>query len=266
MLRFTLLLVTSLLVALRLVAAEPKPGEERDFEIAKGVTMRFCWIPPGKATLGSPATELDRLEHETEHEFELKKGFWMAKYPVTQEQWQAVIGKNPSRFSVVGDHKDDVKGLETSHFPVDQVSYYDCKAFLAKCTRKLRLPHEDEWEYACRGGRGNKRAFYWGDALNGDKANCDGRTPYGSKTAGKRLRRTSEVGAYEKVAPHPWGLCDMSGNVWQWCDNKYDAERSGRILRGGSFCDLPRNCRSAYRFSEGPRELNEYTSCRPCLD
>jgi formylglycine-generating enzyme required for sulfatase activity len=80
---------------------------------------------------------------------------------------------------------------------------------------KFKLPHEDEWEYACRGGLGNGRAFHWGDQLNGDKANCDGNYPYGTTTNGEYKQKTTPVGSYERVAPHPWGLCDMHGNVWE---------------------------------------------------
>ncbi len=214
----------------------PVDGEERELEIFSGVEMKFCWIPAGKAMLGSPKTEHNRNCNEIEHEFETS-GFWLGKYPVTQSQWKGVMGNSPSYFNGV-------------NLPVEQVNWDDCQEFINKCDvseLKVQLPHEDQWEYSCRGGKGNKQAFYWGDELNGDKANCKGTEPYGSDKKGAYLARTTEVGSYEKVAPHPWGLCDMSGNVWEWCENSHDKEDLFRMNRGGSWCSVPRWCRSAIR-------------------
>ncbi len=215
----------------------PVDGEEREFEIFNGVQMKFCWIPAGKAVLGSPETEEGRWYYEIEHKFETN-GFWMAKYPVTQSQWKEVMGNSPSYF----------KG---ENLPVEKVDWNDCQEFIKKCSvseLKLQLPHEDQWEYACRGGKGNKQPFYWGDTLNGDKANCDGSVPYGTDEEGEYLVRTSEVGNYEKIAPHPWNLCDMIGNVWEWCDNLYEYEgECARAIRGGSWCTDSPDCRLANR-------------------
>jgi formylglycine-generating enzyme required for sulfatase activity len=217
----------------------PKPGEEREFEIAVGVKIMFCWIPPGKATLGSPRSEKGRYEAEKEHAFETT-GFWLGMYPVTQKEYQAVMGENPSWFCATGDCKDDVKGMDTSCFPVENVRGSKCEEFLKKCQLKgLRLPLEDEWEYACRGGLGNRQPFYWGETLNGDRANCRGTGSYGTVTNGPFLKRTSEVGSYRKVAPHPWGLCDMHGNVWERCHDG--------VFRGGSWESSAGACRAACR-------------------
>ena len=218
-----------------------KPGEERDFEIAKGVRMTFCWVPAGKAPLGSPAGEKDRGYDEEKHEFSTK-GFWLGKYEVQQSEWEGVMGDNPSNF----------KG---ANLPVECVSWEDCQKFIEKCGMtglKVKLPHEDEWEYACRGGMGNWRAFYWGDVLNGDKANHDGNFPYGTTTKGEYKNQTTPVGTYKDKAPHPWGLCDMSGNVWEWCENLYTIKGSGRVIRGGSWFDNAKDCRSALRYGRGP--------------
>src|SRR5206468_519820 len=107
------------------------------------------------------------------------KGFWLGKYEVTQAEWKTVMGDNPSYNSKDGEGKETVKGLDTARFPVEQVSWDDCQKFLEKVNARggaanifgkagqFRLPHEDEWEYACRGGKGNGRAFCWGDELNG---------------------------------------------------------------------------------------------------
>lgn len=207
----------------------PVDGEERTFEIAKGVKMIFCWIPAGKAMLGESGTK-------KEHEFE-SNGFWMGKYEVTQAQWEAIMGKNPSEF----------KG---ANLPVETVNWEDCQEFIKKCSvsgLKVQLPHEDQWEYACRGGKGNKQAFYWGNTLNGDKANCDGEYPYGTDKKGAFLGRTTEVGSYEKVAPHLWNLCDMHGNVWEWCENSHTKEGWDRVFRGGSWGHFSLYCLAACR-------------------
>ncbi len=239
----------------------PIAGEEREFEIFNAVKMKFCWIPAGEAQLGSTQEELDyiiktfyggksldRLDDESEsfRGIHLSNGFWMAKYPVTQAQWEAIMHESFSCF----------KGV---NLPVEKVSWNDCQDFIKKCSvsgLKVQLPHEDQWEYACRGGKGNKQAFYWGDTLNGDKANCDGTVPYGTHKKGVYLARTTEVGSYEKIAPHPWGLCDMSGNVWEWCENFRDENFLNRVIRGGSWNFNSWHCRSSYCFWVG----REYSS------
>ncbi len=239
----------------------PFEGEEREFEIFDGIKMKFCWIPAGEAQLGSPEEEQAYLvktfcewerpewlenEAETVRGIHKSNGFWLGKYPVTQTQWEAVMGNNPSEF----------KG---ANLPVEYVSWNDCQNFIQKCSvsgLKLQLPHEDQWEYACRGGKGNKHAFYWGNTLNGDKANSNGERPYGTDKKGIYLAKTSEVGSYEKVTPHPWGLCDMIGNVMEWCENLYPenlpTEGSFRVVRGGGWYYDSVYCRSSSRSWANP--------------
>lgn len=252
--------------------SEPKAGEEREFEIAYGVKMKFCWIPSGEVELGSPKTEREAareqdirdelddpaLETESGRGKYRTKGFWLGKYPVTQNEWVAIMRNNHSWFNGKKDTK--ARGLDTSRFPVDNVTWDECQSFLDKVNGrvgvekvfgqvgKFVLPHEDQWEYACRGGKENKKAYYWGDELNGTQANCDGRDPFGTKTKGQYLERTCSVeftngGKYEK---HPWGLCHMLGNVYQWCDNKYEWS-DDRIFRGGCWECAARDCRVAAR-------------------
>jgi serine/threonine protein kinase len=270
-------------------------GALAEVEIAPGVEMKFCWVPAGDAQLGSPLaerqevlkliknlikedTEPDWLAAEAEEvrgKFQTK-GFWLAKYPVTQEQWKAAMGNNPSHFTPEEDVVKKAGITDTSRFPVENV-YWDqpfhkdesAQEFLRKMNAsvpvpavmgkgRFALPHEDEWEYACRGGRGNKQAFYWGSRLNGDMANCNGSFPYGTETKGESKNRTTQVGEYEGKAPHPWGLCDMLGNVAQWCENKYSEEKDSRVIRGGSCWYAASSCRSAHR------ERNVYYG-RQCL-
>jgi formylglycine-generating enzyme required for sulfatase activity len=274
---------------------ETEPGEVVEVEIAKAVKMKFCWIPAGESHLGSPDVERQEVlqqlkkykvakEDEGEpawlsSEAEQKRGnfttngFWLGKYAVTQEQWEAVMGNNPSWFSKRGGGKDIVQGLDTKRFPVEQVNWDDCQEFLKKLNKtvtkpsslrniKFGLPHEDEWEYACRGGLGNYQPFYFGKALLGTQANCDGNYPYGTNTKGTYLKRTTAVGSYEHVSPHPWGLCDMNGNVWQWCKNKYDDQAIRRVLRGGCWFSMPWYCRAAERNSYAPGDCNCYIGFR----
>ena len=290
---YLLLILTSLLarpIATNAQAdkAERKPGDVVEVEIAKGVKMKFCWIPPGKAQLGSPKAErqevLKLIEEDKEPDWlqaeaeEVRgkyktKGFWMAKYPVTQEEWAALMGKNPSVFVPSEETVKKAGITDTSRFPVELVTWDDCQELLKKLNEKgiavlgkgkLCLPHENEWEYAARGGKGNKQPFYFGDELNGMQANCYGENPYGT-TKGPYLGRTTEVGSYEKVAKHPWGLCDMSGNVWQWCENKYDDKNNAFVVRGGSWGSSVRNCRSAYRSGFGPALRDYFVGCRVCF-
>ncbi len=265
----------------------PKPGQVVEVEIAKGVKMKFCWVPAGEAQLGSPKAErqevLKQIKEDKEPEWlsseaeELRgkfktKGFWLGKYAVTQGEWEAVIGGNPSYF--VSSQNTVKKAMinGTSRFPVERISWEDCQEFLKKLNKeakseslgegKFTLPHEDEWEYACRGGKGNKQAYYFGNELNGTQANCEGNQPYGTLGKGPYLERTCEVGSYEAVAPHPWGLCDMSGNVWQWCNNLYRNDETVRVVRGGSCFDNSRYCRSADRFGHVPAFRLRSLGCR----
>jgi formylglycine-generating enzyme required for sulfatase activity len=269
---------------------EPKPGDTREFTVAAGAKMVFCWVPPGTAQLGSQKIEQENLtdtfydgkrpdwldgENESARGVYKSKGFWLGKYEVTQGEWTTVMKvDNPSDFDGTKDNK--AKGMVTTRFPVENVSWDDCQGFLKVLNQRggaaavfggvgrFVLPHEDEWEYAYRGGKGNGRAFYWGDTLNGVEANCDGNYPYGGAANGAFLQRTAEVGSYEMKSPHPWGLCDMVGNVWEWCDNKYKQSENTRVLRGGSWGSSARECRAAYR-SWGTPDLRDDYGFRVCF-
>lgn len=248
--------------------SDPTPGEVREFAISKNSKVKFCWIPAGKATLGSPMGEKRRNQTEEEHEFETK-GFWLAKYEVTQSQYKDIVGENPSWFQAsgigfAGLGSDKVKGINTADFPVEIVSWNDVQVFLNKCTfKKLRLPTEDEWEYAYRGGEGNTRPYYWGSSLNGDRANCGGEFPYGTDKKGESIGRTTKVGSYEKVARHPWNLCDMSGNVAEWCSDTVGTERANR---GGGHPGDAVVARGAYRGKDLPDWKTNYLGFRLALN
>ena len=254
-------------------APERRAGEEVPFPLPGGLTMRFCWVPAGTVQLGSPETELDAAAAQLggrnkwqDRESELHqgtfttKGFWLGKYPVTQAEWRALMGDNPSHFQAGGGGADKVKGMDTSRFPVERVSWDDCQKFLGALNALGReavfghnnpfaLPHEDAWEYACRGGNGNKQPFYWGHEFNGSQANANGSLPFGPTVPGRFLGRPCPVddtsgGQYKA---HPWGLCHMHGNVWEWCDNFLHEKMKIRIYRGGAWSRPARDCRAAGR-------------------
>jgi formylglycine-generating enzyme required for sulfatase activity len=190
------------------------------------------------------------------------------------------MGENPSWFCKDVGGKDKVPE-DTSRFPVEIVSWEDCLKFLAKLNAgaaggdlvrifgkrgKFVLPHEDEWEFACRGGKGNRQPYYFGDELNGKQANCNGNYPFGTEAKGPYLGRTTAVGEYEKDYPHPWGLCDMHGNVWQWCDNSYNEDpKIRRVVRGGSWRSAAWFCRAALRFGWSPGFRLTDLGCRVCF-
>ena len=225
----------------------------RTITLPGGATMEMIYCPPGEFMMGSPLSEVGRGYDEILHRVMLTKGFWLGKYAVTQRQWESVMGSNPSRFAC-------------DNLPVDNVSWDDCQEFIGKVNAQLkcgaRLPTEAEWEYACRAG--TNTAYSWGNALNGDKANCVGFIPCGTDVPGVDLDRTVEVDRY---APNPWGFYCMHGNVWEWCSDWYRVDYykhsplndpqgpsygSYRVVRGGSWFNAARFCRSATRDKHDP--------------
>ena len=153
--------------------------------------------------MGSPKDEKGGDSAERQHEVTLTKGFWLLEIEVTQEMWKSVMGENPSHFN--GDN-----------LPVEKVSWDDCKEFIKKLQHEapegmeLRLPCESEWEYACRAG--TRTAFSFGNTLNGDKANCNGKMPYGTETKGPFLKRTTPVKSYAPNAGDYTICTETSGN------------------------------------------------------
>ena len=215
------------------------------FEIAWGdgetVHQKMRWIPPGSFLMGSPANEKGRFDDEDpRHEVTFARGFWLFETPCTQTLWQAVMGKNPSRF----------KGEDR---PVEKVSWHDAKTFIDRLNEllpglSLDLPSEAQWEYACRAG--TTTAYSYGDKADADFMN------FGESEIGE----TSPVHRYPA---NPWGLRDMHGNVWEWCldhwHENYEGAPTGgsawlegeapgsRVVRGGSWIDGARIARAASR-------------------
>ncbi len=199
-----------------------------------------------------------------------------------------ITGDSPSYFQVGKGGADEVEGLDTTQFPVESVSWDMICGKDGKCGQdtflgrlnalggvakifgkgagKFSLPHEDQWEYACRGGLGNRQPFYFGTELNGLQANIDGNHPFGTSVKGPYKERPTPGGFYTaKALLHPWGLFDMHGNVWEWCENRYDRASVSRVLRGGSWFDLAHNCRAACRFYFAPDYGNDIVGFRLVL-
>ncbi len=232
-------------------------GEVRKITV-HGIEYAFCWCPAGTFEMGAPEDELGYSEVEKLHSVKLSKGFWLLQTEVTQEMYESVLNENPSYFSAKGFGKDkgSVKGREeTAKFPVDRVSYSDAVRFCEKFSKQVgvefNLPTEAQWEYACRAG--TSYPFYTDKAPTPQQANF--------KKGENVPESTDEVGKHGK---NPWNLCDMMGNVSEWCRDYYapdyyekspaadpvgpdSAENGERVLRGGSFSNLEYYLRSASR-------------------
>jgi len=220
------------------------PGKPQIVDLGGGVTLDLVLIRPGTFTMGS-----DEGGDERAHQVTLTKPFYLGKTEVTQEQWQQVMGGNPSEFK-------DAKN------PVENVSWDDCQEFVVKLRKKVpgqtfRLPTEAEWEYSCRAGTtgdyaGNLDDMAWYDDNSGSKTH-----PVGQKK------------------PNAWGLYDMHGNVWEWCADWYGDDPHGavtdptgpntgsaRVYRGGSWTSGGSRCRSAYRYRSTPDYRSFYVGFR----
>jgi len=208
-------------------------------KVAAGIEKEMILIPAGKFKMGSPASEKGRSGDETQYEVTLTKPIYMGKFEVTQEQWEALMGNNPSIRT---------KG---ANLPVTNVSWEDCQEFIKKLNAitkgGYRLPYEAEWEYTCRAG--TTTAYSCGDNLTKNDANIDGDS-------------IKAVGSYK---PNAFGLYDMHGNVWEWCEDWYgdypeesvtdprgSATGEYRVLRGGSFLNYALLARSFNRNYDSP--------------
>jgi formylglycine-generating enzyme required for sulfatase activity len=261
----------------------PAPGQRfyRALSVPAPADTNLVFIQPGTFTMGSPTNEALRdATYETQHTVTISRGFWMGKYLVTQGDYLAVVGSNPSYFrnGIEGTNNGGTGRTITNELvhPVESVSWNDATNYCALRTQQeqaagliptnyvYRLPTESEWEYADRAG--TTTAFYLGSSLHSGQANFFGQEYYDASVGdvisnGIYLGITTPVGSY---AANPWGLYDMIGNVWEWCQDWYDvypggsvidpqgpATGSARVTRGGGWPIIARGCRSAIRFG-GP--------------
>jgi formylglycine-generating enzyme required for sulfatase activity len=266
-------------------------------DLGSKVTMKLVLIPAGKFLMGSPETEKDRNKDETQHEVTISKTFYMGVTHVTVDQFAAFVKDSGYKTNAekdgrsagfeIKDGKLDIKKMDGWSYrnpsfdqkgdhPVVQVSWDDAKAFcdwLSKKTGKsVVLPTEAQWEYACRAG--TKTAYPWGDNPDDGKGWANGADQNFKKKLPNAPAEwtffnwddgfvyTSPVGSFKA---NMFGLYDMNGNAWQWCQDRYGAYEKGaatdptgadtgslRVLRGGSWVNDPRRCRSANRFGYVP--------------
>jgi formylglycine-generating enzyme required for sulfatase activity len=233
----------------------------------KRTGMHMSFIPAGEFMMGSPKDEKDRQNDETQHRVKLTKPFYLGKYEVTQAEWKKVMGKEP--------WKGERYTKENPRHAATYISWEDCREFLKKLnvarTTSFALPTEAQWEYACRSATTTR--FYYGEdetsrLLKGYAWFDDNAWDVGDKYA-------HPVG---QKKPSAWGLYDMHGNVWEWCQDWYGnypneaatnpvgpTSGSYRVQRGGSWYGSARYCRAADRFRFLPGFRVRYLGFRLAL-
>ncbi|MEM7769098.1 MAG: formylglycine-generating enzyme family protein [Cyanobacteria bacterium P01_A01_bin.37] len=237
--------------------------------LGEAITLDMVLIQGGKFLMGSPEGEPERQPREgPQHEVTVPT-FFMGRYPITQAQWRIVAGMKQVNIAL----DVDPSKFEGDNRPVEQVNWYEAVEFCSRLKkhsgRPYRLPSEVEWEYACRAG--TTTPFHFGETISSEIANYDGTVTYNGGAKGKYRTETRPV---DRFYANAWGLCDMHGNVFEWCQDHYhdsyhdapingrawltDNEAARRILRGGSWNFIPEDCRSAFRSDYNPdnRDLN----------
>ena len=257
-------------------ADEHFTGQEQVVDLPGGTQMTFVWIEPGTFQMGArPSEEDERLKQlvgvdynkETKpvHEVEISAGFWLGKYVVTQEQWEAVMGTTPWRDA---DNADKELVQSNPAHPAVYISWHDAQALIQRLNSAAgaevyRLPTEAEWEYACRAGTSTLWSF----------GNEKGAFPHYAWYRGNTVDRNEKYAhAVGQHRPNGWGLHDMHGNVWEWVQDWFDPDYykhsprvnplgptsgSDRVMRGGDFSDPVINYRSASRM-HGASDTREW--------
>jgi formylglycine-generating enzyme required for sulfatase activity len=247
------LMLVSVFGYARADAPKPKDGP---------LGMKFVSLPKGTFYMGWNGDQGKVKKTEIKQDFEI------AIHTVTQGQWQELMNKNPSQFTRKAGGDGQVKKIsddDLKQFPVENVSWNDAQEFIKKLNEKeqgkgylYRLPTDEEWEYASRGGATTLEEcsyhYYFEEPTNdlsSKQANFDGNSPVGKAVKGPSLGRTVVVGSYP---PNKLGLYDMHGNVWQWTDA---SGPPGQGLRGGSWCNDGAACRAGFRSRHGPSDRND---------
>lgn len=233
--------------------------------LGDGLELDMILVEWGSFSMGSPPDEAERSNDEgPQHEVTIGS-FFLGRYPVTQEQWQ-IAAETYRQINV--ELNPQPSQFEGKRRPVEQVSWHEAQEYCARLAdhfqRPYRLPTEAEWEYACRAGK--TTPFYFGKTLSTELANYHGNYTYGEGVTGKYRQETTPVDHFGVA--NAWGLCDMHGNVFEWCQDHWHSNYEGvpndgsawlssnpdtaRVIRGGSWSDFPRICRSAYRLFYSP--------------
>jgi formylglycine-generating enzyme required for sulfatase activity/serine/threonine protein kinase len=247
---------------------EPNLPRDISIDLGGGFSMRLILIQPARFLMGSPPDEPGRSDDEgPQHQVTLRRPFYMGSREVTQEEYAAVMGANPS----------SAKNLKA---PVDLVSWFSAEEFCKKLSEKsghaLRLPTEAEWEFACRAG--TTTAFSTGARISTDQADFEGSQPFADFPKSTARGKAMPAGSFK---PNAWGLFDMHGNVWEWCadwyDEKYYAASPGadppgpetakcRVVRGGSWAEYAGSARSANRDRYPPATRAKFIGFRVVAD
>ena len=238
-------------------------------------SLTMLWMPPGRFWLGSPEDEpVRRYDEGPQHLVQLQ-GFFLAQTPITQAQWRQVAQWRPTKGEGTWNQKlnPNPSHFEGDQRPVEQVSWEDARVFCRRLSqrtgRRYTLPSEAQWEYACRAG--TTTPFHFGSTISTKLANYNGNEVYGDGAKGDVRQQTTDVASFPA---NPWGLHDMHGNVWEWCSDQWHGNyegapedgsawivkeakehknsMNGRLLRGGSWVDVPACCRSACRYYGRP--------------
>jgi formylglycine-generating enzyme required for sulfatase activity len=243
-------------------------------ELAKDIAITMVQVPAGSFQMGSPDTEADRRGNEgPQHRVQLQS-FFIGQTPVTQVQWQVVAGWPKQQLEL----EPQPSRFQGANRPVERVSWHEavefCRRLSARTGRDYGLPSEAQWEYACRAG--STTPFAFGETLTPELANYDWTETYASGPKGVSRQQTTEVGSFPANA---WGLHDMHGNVWEWCLDPWHDSYTGapadgsvwtagggksRLLRGGSWVNIPRYCRSACRSINLPDNRYNVIGFRVC--
>jgi formylglycine-generating enzyme required for sulfatase activity len=249
-----------------IIAGARHSAEQFSDDLGNGIRLDMLVIPAGIFQMGSHPHQ----GHADEGPAHLVtvKSFRMGKFLITQGQWKAVMGRvPPCRF----------KG---ENLPVERVSWNDAQIFCQRLSKKTgrsyHLPSETQWEYACRAG--TNTPFSFGETLTTEIANYNGEHTFRDEPRGIYFHSTNEGG---KFPPNAFGIYDMHGNLWEWCADNWlddysssprdgssyhDHESSYRVARGGSWHDLPENCRSAARLRVLQTEAEEFIGFRVSCD
>ena len=235
-------------------------------ELNETVTLEMVLIPSGDFIMGAATKEVDRSSNEQpQHRVKIAQPFLIGRYPITQEQWR-IVAKFPQ---INRELKSDPSRFKGNMQPVENVNWYEAVEFcdrLSKHTgREYRLPSEAEWEYACRAG--TSTPFHFGETITTDLANYDGDPIYGEGVKGKFRGETTPVNQFGIA--NNFGLCDMHGNVREWCEDDWHSnyenapkdgnawlseESSNKVICGGSWNGNPIDCRSASRYDGNPED------------
>jgi len=234
-------------------------------QLADDIALDMILVTGGAFEMGSPEDEPERSDTEVPQHWANVPSFFMGRYPVTQAQWR-VVAALPTLEHDLDPDPSEFKG---DTYPIERVSWYDaiefCERLSTYTKHAYRLPSEAEWEYACRAG--TTTPFHFGAVITPKVTNYDGNYSYNNSPKGEYREKTTPVDHFEFA--NAWGLSDIHGNVYEWCQDHWHGSYEGaptdgsawlsedkdtdRLLRGGSWYSNPRNCRSAYRSGNYPR-------------